>query len=243
MGRPGCRQGGFFLERWGDAPVHSLAAALLLNASQVGPKSTLSTLIWEPADLPIALPQAWLCREGHRTHCGTHHEGAHSRRRSAHSTTPHVCRSTGFQTLGTGTTACSTALPRGATTARAMPSRPSTFTVPALAGVPSRCCRPCWCWGAQLQQGCCSEMLWSCQPSGNPEQAVQLHAVAKHQPAPGRCPCTIHMQRLAAAYRLCAGAFVHRSVVKACACRCHQQWADFTARAAKSGQAKPGFPT
>ena len=27
--------GGFFLERWGDAPVHTLAAALFLNSSQV----------------------------------------------------------------------------------------------------------------------------------------------------------------------------------------------------------------
>ena len=30
------RTGGFFLERWGDAPVHSLGAAILLNSSQVG---------------------------------------------------------------------------------------------------------------------------------------------------------------------------------------------------------------
>ncbi|KAJ2367379.1 hypothetical protein H4S01_002191 [Coemansia sp. RSA 2610] len=29
------RAGGFFYERWGDAPVHSIAAALFLNASQV----------------------------------------------------------------------------------------------------------------------------------------------------------------------------------------------------------------
>ncbi|KAJ1895470.1 hypothetical protein LPJ66_004573 [Kickxella alabastrina] len=29
------RAGGFFYERWGDAPVHSIAAALLLDASQV----------------------------------------------------------------------------------------------------------------------------------------------------------------------------------------------------------------
>ncbi|KAJ1900608.1 alpha 1,2-mannosyltransferase 2.4.1 [Kickxella alabastrina] len=29
------RAGGFFLERWGDAPVHSLAVAMLLNKSQV----------------------------------------------------------------------------------------------------------------------------------------------------------------------------------------------------------------
>ncbi|KAK9813855.1 hypothetical protein WJX73_002213 [Symbiochloris irregularis] len=29
------RQGGFFFERWGDAPVHSLAAALFLNHSEV----------------------------------------------------------------------------------------------------------------------------------------------------------------------------------------------------------------
>ena len=28
-------QGGFFFERWGDAPVHSLAAALLLDPSEV----------------------------------------------------------------------------------------------------------------------------------------------------------------------------------------------------------------
>lgn len=27
--------GGFFYERWGDAPVHSLAAAMFLNASEV----------------------------------------------------------------------------------------------------------------------------------------------------------------------------------------------------------------
>ena len=29
------RQGGFYFERWGDAPVHSLAAAMLLNSSEV----------------------------------------------------------------------------------------------------------------------------------------------------------------------------------------------------------------
>ncbi|KAI9506494.1 KTR mannosyltransferase [Coemansia spiralis] len=29
------RAGGFFYERWGDAPVHSIAAALFLNASQI----------------------------------------------------------------------------------------------------------------------------------------------------------------------------------------------------------------
>ena len=29
------RQGGFYLERWGDAPVHSLAVAMLLNSSEV----------------------------------------------------------------------------------------------------------------------------------------------------------------------------------------------------------------
>ncbi|KAJ1718125.1 alpha-1,2-mannosyltransferase ktr1, partial [Coemansia biformis] len=29
------RAGGFFYERWGDAPVHSTAAALFLNASQI----------------------------------------------------------------------------------------------------------------------------------------------------------------------------------------------------------------
>ncbi|KAI8325757.1 family 15 glycosyltransferase [Martensiomyces pterosporus] len=29
------RAGGFFYERWGDAPVHSIAAALLLNVSQI----------------------------------------------------------------------------------------------------------------------------------------------------------------------------------------------------------------
>jgi hypothetical protein len=27
--------GGFFYERWGDAPVHSLGAVMLLNSSQV----------------------------------------------------------------------------------------------------------------------------------------------------------------------------------------------------------------
>ena len=27
--------GGFFYERWGDAPVHSLAAVMLLNATEV----------------------------------------------------------------------------------------------------------------------------------------------------------------------------------------------------------------
>lgn len=27
--------GGFFYERWGDAPVHSIAAALLLPKSQI----------------------------------------------------------------------------------------------------------------------------------------------------------------------------------------------------------------
>lgn len=32
--------GGFFLERWGDAPVHSLAAALFLNSSQVSTRQT-----------------------------------------------------------------------------------------------------------------------------------------------------------------------------------------------------------
>lgn len=30
-----CRKGGFYLERWGDAPVHSLAVAMLLNSSEV----------------------------------------------------------------------------------------------------------------------------------------------------------------------------------------------------------------
>ena len=29
------RTGGFFYERWGDAPVHSLGAVMLLNSSQV----------------------------------------------------------------------------------------------------------------------------------------------------------------------------------------------------------------
>ncbi len=29
------RVGGFFYERWGDAPVHSLAAAMFLNATEV----------------------------------------------------------------------------------------------------------------------------------------------------------------------------------------------------------------
>lgn len=30
-----CRTGGFFFERWGDAPVHSLAAAMFLNSTEV----------------------------------------------------------------------------------------------------------------------------------------------------------------------------------------------------------------
>ena len=29
------RTGGFFFERWGDAPVHSLAAAMFLNSTEV----------------------------------------------------------------------------------------------------------------------------------------------------------------------------------------------------------------
>lgn len=34
-GMPLCRTGGFFFERWGDAPVHSLAAAMFLNSTEV----------------------------------------------------------------------------------------------------------------------------------------------------------------------------------------------------------------
>lgn len=29
------REGGFFYERWGDAPIHSIAAALLLKKEQI----------------------------------------------------------------------------------------------------------------------------------------------------------------------------------------------------------------
>ena len=34
--------GGFFYERWGDAPVHSLAAVMLLNATEVTEQQPLT---------------------------------------------------------------------------------------------------------------------------------------------------------------------------------------------------------
>lgn len=47
-----CRQGGFYMERWGDAPVHSLAVAMLLNSSEV--ISALQSTSCNIAHLPCA---------------------------------------------------------------------------------------------------------------------------------------------------------------------------------------------
>jgi Glycolipid 2-alpha-mannosyltransferase len=41
--------GGFFYERWGDAPVHSLAAVMLLNATEVGAQSCSLMTVWTAA--------------------------------------------------------------------------------------------------------------------------------------------------------------------------------------------------
>ena len=60
--RPGkCREGGFFLERWGDAPVHSLGAALFLNRSQVCQSFAVYPLAWhEGISLGCTVPVIFL---------------------------------------------------------------------------------------------------------------------------------------------------------------------------------------
>lgn len=40
------RQGGFFWERWGDAPVHTLAAAMFLGKSEVCPTQASFAQLW-----------------------------------------------------------------------------------------------------------------------------------------------------------------------------------------------------
>ena len=54
------RTGGFFYERWGDAPVHSLGAVMLLNSSQVRPFwAGTGSWTWLLPGLPQGL--AWQC--------------------------------------------------------------------------------------------------------------------------------------------------------------------------------------
>ena len=106
------------------------------------------------ADLPAAAPPG-LVRSA------VHHYGQHTGKQCNSTSQERTSRlsgagrCTGSRTLGTGTTACSTARPRGATTARATPSMQSTSTVPALGYAKITCF--CVMYLAALQLTDCRE--------------------------------------------------------------------------------------
>lgn len=59
--------GGFFYERWGDAPVHSIGAALLLPARQIHYFSDIGYYhvpFWNCPDEPVSSELKCTCRRG-----------------------------------------------------------------------------------------------------------------------------------------------------------------------------------
>lgn len=136
------REGGFFLERWGDAPVHSLGAALFLNASQVSNSHLLMTckepqqircMCCHPvyccmvAVLQICNAGLLLCKDIFLSHRDAGMQ-------------LHVCRCISSRTLATATTACCTAQPSTGTSVPAMHSTrySSACQLLAVAIIPGR---------------------------------------------------------------------------------------------------------
>lgn len=62
------RSGGFSYERWGDAPVHSIAAALFLKPEEVHWFHEC-VLALRSLSLSLPVPRAWGCRTPADAHC------------------------------------------------------------------------------------------------------------------------------------------------------------------------------